>query len=206
MTEREVFRFIFEPGFSTAEKVSDLSGRGVGMDVVRTNIERLKGAIELSSQPGVGTTISITIPLTVAILPAMMVGVRGEVFAIPLTNILEIVKPESAQLYTIGERPVMRLRDSVLPLVNAAEALGLASNDDEVLPFAVVLTMNDQRIGLLVSRLIGQQEVVIKPIDEGAARRRSMVSGATVRDDGGVSLIVDVAELMRQAQGALVVA
>lgn len=201
MSDREVYRFIFEPGFSTAEKVSDLSGRGVGMDVVRTNIEKLKGTIDLASTTGSGTTITITIPLTVAILPAMMVGVRDEVFAVPLTNILEIVKPDRAQLYTIGERPVMRLRDSVLPLIDGAAAFGLDRSTSEDAPFAVVITMNDQRVGLMVSKLIGQQEVVIKPLDEQSARRRTMVSGATVRDDGGVSLIVDVAELVRNAEG-----
>jgi two-component system chemotaxis sensor kinase CheA len=201
MSDREVYRFIFEPGFSTAEKVSDLSGRGVGMDVVRTNIEKLKGTIDLASTTGSGTTITITIPLTVAILPAMMVGVREEVFAVPLTNILEIVKPDRAQLYTIGERPVMRLRDSVLPLIDGAAAFGLDRSKREDAPFAVVITMNDQRVGLMVSKLIGQQEVVIKPLDEQSARRRTMVSGATVRDDGGVSLIVDVAELVRSAEG-----
>jgi len=127
--------------------------------------------------------------------------VREEVFAVPLTNILEIVKPDRAQLYTIGERPVMRLRDSVLPLIDGAAAFGLDRSKREDAPFAVVITMNDQRVGLMVSKLIGQQEVVIKPLDEQSARRRTMVSGATVRDDGGVSLIVDVAELVRSAEG-----
>ncbi|MFA6045419.1 MAG: chemotaxis protein CheA [Phycisphaerales bacterium] len=200
-SDRDVFNFIFEAGFSTAEKVSDLSGRGVGMDVVRTNIQKVKGEIELTSEPGRGTTVTIIIPLTVAILPAMMVGVGKEIYAIPLTNILEIVRPQADQMNTIGEHAVMRLRNTVLPLVSASEVMELRPQQEKVEePFAVVLSMNDRRIGLMVTKLIGQQEVVIKPLDESHPASKRAVSGATVRDDGGVSLIIDVAELMRRAE------
>ncbi len=202
MTDREVYRFIFEAGFSTADKVSDLSGRGVGMDVVKTNIQHLKGSIDLDSTPGKGTSVSINIPLTVAILPAMMVAVANEIYAIPLGSILEIVKPELTLVSSIGGHPVMRLRDTVLPLISAANIFDVDGCGDPIdEPFAVVLSMNDRRIGLMVSRLIGQQEIVIKPLEgaKGASSKRA-VSGATVRDDGGVSLIVDVAELIRMAE------
>ncbi|MDX2118316.1 MAG: chemotaxis protein CheA [Planctomycetota bacterium] len=200
LSEREVFRFIFLPGFSTAEKVSDLSGRGVGMDVVKTNIEKLKGSIELDSTPGHGTTINITIPLTVAILPAMMVSISKEIYAIPLTNILEIVRPGKEEVTSIGGHSVMRLRDSVLPLVNGAEVFSLPGERPDT-PFAVVLSMNDKRVGLMVTGLIGQQEIVVKPLDDThAGAEKGPVSGATVRDDGGVSLIVDVAELLKLAE------
>lgn len=202
MSDREVYRFIFEAGFSTADKVSDLSGRGVGMDVVKTNIQNLKGTIDLESTPGKGSSVSINIPLTVAILPAMMVAVANEIYAIPLGSILEIVKPEQTLVSSIGGHPVMRLRDTVLPLISAANIFDVDGCGDPVdEPFAVVLSMNERRIGLMVSRLIGQQEIVIKPLEgaKGAASKRA-VSGATVRDDGGVSLIVDVAELIRMAE------
>lgn len=202
MSDREVYRFIFEAGFSTADKVSDLSGRGVGMDVVKTNIQNLKGTIELESTPGKGASVTINIPLTVAILPAMMVAVANEIYAIPLGSILEIVKPEQTLVSSIGGHPVMRLRDTVLPLISAASIFDVDGCGDPVdEPFAVVLSMNDRRIGLMVSRLIGQQEIVIKPLEgaKGASAKRA-VSGATVRDDGGVSLIVDVAELIRMAE------
>ncbi|HLP84626.1 MAG TPA: chemotaxis protein CheA [Phycisphaerales bacterium] len=202
LSDREVWNFIFEAGFSTAEKVSDLSGRGVGMDVVRTNIQKLKGAIELSSELGKGTTISITIPLTVAILPAMMVGVGGEIYALPLGSILEIVRPQEDQISSIGGHRVMRLRDSVLPLVDAAELFNQPTDKRQESPFAVVLQQHEKRVGLMVTRLIGQQEVVIKALDEtGASSMPKAVSGATVRDDGGVSLIVDVDRLISMAEG-----
>ena len=201
LSDRDIYRFIMEAGFSTADKVSDLSGRGVGMDVVKTNIETLKGTIELDSTPGQGSTVTILIPLTVAILPAMLVAVGMEIYAIPLGSIVEIVKPEEAQLSSIGGQPVMRLREGVLPLVSASEIFnvpgGSEANAEE---FTVVLSMNNKKIGLMVTRMIGQQEIVIKPLEgsQGATRKRA-VSGATVRDDGGVSLIVDVAELIRMA-------
>ena len=200
LSDKEAWAFIFEAGFSTAEKVSDLSGRGVGMDVVRTNIRKIKGTIELFSQGGKGTTVTIHIPLTIAILPAMMVGVGQETYAIPLGNILEIVKPEPKDVFTIGEHPVMRLRDSVLPLIPATDVLDYTAEPKPATPFAVVLAMNEKRVGLMVTRLIGQQEVVIKPLDGVMGRKAGGVSGATVRDDGGVSLIVDVADLMQRAE------
>jgi two-component system chemotaxis sensor kinase CheA len=216
LSDKDVFNFIFLPGFSTADAVSDLSGRGVGMDVVRTNIEKLKGTIELSSTPGAGTTITITIPLTLAILPAMLVGVADEVYAIPLDAILEIVRPTAEQLTSIGDHPVMRLRETVLPLIKGSDALALPPDKQSAeQPFAVVLTQNDKRVGLMVSRLIGQQEIVVKSLDalatgggpgggtggQPARREHAAISGATVRDDGGVSLIVDIAALIRRAEG-----
>lgn len=196
LSDREVFNFIFEAGFSTAEKVSDLSGRGVGMDVVRTNISRLKGSIDLSSEFGKGTTVAITIPLTVAILPAMMVEVGKETYAVPLASIIEIVKPEESRVSTIGGAGVLRVRDSVLPLISASNALSVPQQSRSAEPFALVMSSGDRRVALSVSRLIGQQEVVIKPLDEHERSTKRAVSGATVRDDGGVSLIIDVEHIV----------
>ncbi|MDX2148422.1 MAG: chemotaxis protein CheA [Planctomycetota bacterium] len=207
LPDREVFQFIFLPGFSTADQVSDLSGRGVGMDVVRTNIEKIKGTVELDSTTGKGTTVTILIPLTVAIMPAMMVAVASEIYAVPLTSIVEIVKPDADVLGSIGQHPVMRLRDGVLPLVGAKDLFDVPADKVEPAPFAVVLSQNDKRVGLMVSRLIGQQEIVVKPLDGigiDISQGKRAVSGATVRDDGGVSLIVDVAELIRMAESARV--
>lgn len=195
MPDEEVFRFILEAGFSTAEKVSDLSGRGVGMDVVRTNIEsKLKGELTIESEQGKGTTLTITIPLTVAIMPAMMIAVADEVFAIPLTNITEIVRPSADQLSYLGNDPVIHLRGQVYPLISAQEMFDVPhqSRDDE--NFVVVLSYNQRVVGLKVSSVIGQQEIVIKPLD--GIQREGPISGATIRNDGSVSLIMDIAKLM----------
>jgi len=207
LADRDVYRFIFSAGFSTAERVSDLSGRGVGMDVVRTNIERLKGAIDVDSTPGEGMRIAIRIPLTLAILQAMMVEVGTEQYAIPLANIVEIVRPAAGEVATVNGRSVLRLRDSVLPLVGLGDLFDLPEERRRESRFAVVVEFNEQRAGLLVSRLIGQQEIVIKPLDVGVTRGAGSqagaagpVSGATVRDDGGVSLIVDIAEVMERVR------
>ncbi|MCU0688159.1 MAG: chemotaxis protein CheA [Phycisphaerales bacterium] len=199
MSDREKMALIFAPGFSTAEKLSDVSGRGVGMDVVKTNIEKLKGTIEIDSTPGVGTTMRIKIPLTVAIMAAMMVAIGPEVYAVPLASITEIVKPEASQVSTIRGHKVMRLRDTVLPLLDGAELFDLPRKHESERPFAVVLAISGKRVGLLVTRPVGQQEVVIKPLD-GRIDKGGPISGATVRDDGGVSLIMDMAKLLAIAE------
>lgn len=204
LTDEEVFRFILEAGFSTADQVSDLSGRGVGMDVVRTNIERnLKGAIGIESEHGKGTTLTITIPLTVAIMPAMMVAVGEDVFAIPLTNITEIVRPTPDMFSSVGSSPMIHLRGEVHPLLSAREIFD-SPESSEPEPFVVVISFNQKLVGLRVNRVIGQQEIVIKPLD--GVKREGPVSGATVRNDGGVSLIVDIAELMRLVRSTHTVA
>ncbi|MEO1584874.1 MAG: chemotaxis protein CheA [Planctomycetota bacterium] len=199
LSDREVYRFILAAGFSTAAEVTDLSGRGVGMDVVRTNIEALKGTIDVDSTPGEGSEITIAIPLTVAIMPAMMVRVDSEIYAIPLSNLLEIVRPEADRISTINGHPVLRVRDSILPLLSAQELFETDPESREDAPFAVVIQHNDRAFGLLVSELIGQQEIVIKPLD-AMFDQTGPVSGATVKDDGGVSLIVDVAQMARIAE------
>ena len=203
MADTDVFRFIFAPGFSTASEVSDLSGRGVGMDVVRTNIERLKGSIEVASTPGQGTRLLITIPLTVAIMPAMMVKLHGETYAIPLNNIIEIIRPHENELGTVLEERVLRLRGAVLPLIDGAELFdavpgpGATSDGSDEPKLVVVLRAEDRTVGLLVSEVVGQQEIIIKPLD--GLEKTGPFSGATVRNDGGVSLIIDAAELIRSA-------
>jgi len=197
MNDRDKIRLIFAAGFSTAEKISDVSGRGVGMDVVRANVEKIKGTIELQSVAGQGSTVLIRIPLTVAIMNAMMVGSGEEIYAVPLNAIVEIVKPSAEQLSTINQRAVLRLRETVLPLIEAGDLFGKQTPGGQS-PFAVVLQHGEERVGLLVSRLIGQQEIVIKPLDE-FIDKGGAVSGATVRDDGGVSLIVDVARVFERA-------
>ncbi|MEM7754299.1 MAG: chemotaxis protein CheA [Planctomycetota bacterium] len=199
LSDDEVAKLIFLPGFSTVDEVSDLSGRGVGMDVVRTNIEKLKGSIGVSTERGTGTRFTVNIPLTVAIMPAMMVALEREQYAIPLGSIVEIVRPEAAELSTILKERVIRLRDAVLPLMDAHDLFGVMRDQNGPSPLAVVLSDGDTEMGLLVSSVIGQQEVVIKPLD--GVDSNGPVSGATVRNDGGVSLIMDVAEIFRRNAG-----
>ncbi|HCD34743.1 MAG TPA: hypothetical protein DER01_20205 [Phycisphaerales bacterium] len=198
MTEQAIQRLVFAPGFSTAEQVSDLSGRGVGMDVVNSNITKLGGHVDVFSEVDKGTTVSIKIPLTVAIMHAMIVGIADETYAVPLPNLLEIVRPDPNEISTIQGQPVMRLRDRVIPLVDLSRRFG-KDNNRKLAPFALVVGMVDNSVGLLVNELIGQQEVVIKPLDD-LFDSTNAVSGATVREDGGVSLILDVAALVKSVE------
>lgn len=197
MSDAEVFRFIFAAGLSTAKEVSDLSGRGVGMDVVQTNVNQMNGKIQVSSTKGVGTTIEILIPLTVAIMPAMAVQVGKHLYCVPLQNIGEIVRPQEENLSTVQGQPVIRLRQCVLPLLDLRQRLNETAAGKA--RFAVVIHENGQRIGLLVDRLIGQQDIVIKPLDD-IHTKGGPFSGATIQDDGRVSLILDVPQLIHQAR------
>lgn len=195
MPDSDVYKFIFAAGFSTAEQVSDLSGRGVGMDVVKTNIRKMNGNINIQSEVNKGSTIEILIPLTVAIMPAMVVEVDSELYCVPLQNIVEIVRTDDSNLESIDNHPVMRLRDSVLPLIDLRQILDSPSGD-QAGKFAVVVHLAEQQAGLLVDRLIGQQEIVIKPLDD-THTSGGPFSGATIQDDGRVSLILYVNQVMQ---------
>ncbi len=197
-SDSSLVRLIFAPGFSMAEEVSNLSGRGVGMDVVNTNITKLGGVIDVASELGQGTTVSFRIPLTLAIMQAMMTEVGEAAYAIPLTNIVEIVQPEGDALTTVRGNNVLRLRDEVIPLVDLSQRLDGVTQPDP-LPYAVVVGLGDRRAALQVAGLIGQQEIVIKPLDPMFENSQE-VSGATVREDGGVSLILDVASLLETSR------
>ena len=201
LADEDVFRFIFAAGFSTAKQVSDLSGRGVGMDVVRTNINKLNGTINIQSKKGQGTTIEILIPLTVAIMPAMVVGVGDHVYSIPLQSIVEIVRPEPQEVKSVSGHPVMRLRDIVLPLIDMRQRLDEPPVENGG-RFAVVVAVGGQRMGLCVDRLVGQQEIVIKPLDDSYTQGGPF-SGATIQEDGEVCLILDVVQLIRNAPASV---
>lgn len=199
MPEASIIRHVFAPGFSTRQEASDLSGRGVGMDVVNTNIAKLSGIVDIESTVGQGTRVTIKIPLTLAIMQAMMIEVADSVYAVPLTNIIEIVQPEDADISTINGQPVLRLRDMVTPLVDLQSRLDCGEIESRA-KFAVIVGHGAERIGLMVHRLIGQQEIVAKPLDDLVERGQS-ISGATVRADGGVSLILDIASLLSLTRG-----
>ena len=195
LSDEDVYGFIFAAGLSTAKQVSDLSGRGVGMDVVRTNINKLNGTINVMSKKGKGTTIEILIPLTVAIMPAMIVGVGSHLYSIPLQSIVEIVRPEPEEVKSVSGHPVMNLRDIVLPLVDMRKRLDETVVEDGG-RFAVVVGIGGQRVGLCVDKLVGQQEIVIKPLNDSYTQGGPF-SGATIQEDGDVCLILDVVQLIR---------
>lgn len=200
MTDKEAFSIIFKPGFSTARNISNVSGRGVGMDVVKTNIEKLNGIIEIESEKSKGTLLKLKIPLTLAIIQALLVGTQEEYYAIPLSSVLETVRVSQDEIYTIDGKSVLRLRDEVLSLVRLADIFKVDSvleTINEV--YVVIIGLADQKIGVIVDRLIGQEEVVIKSLGY-YLKNIAGIAGATVRGDGRITLIVDVAAIMEMAK------
>jgi len=200
MSEKEAFGLIFKPGFSTAAAVTNVSGRGVGMDVVKTNIEKLNGIIDIDSELGVGTSMKLKIPLTLAIIQALLVGVQEEHYAIPLASVLETVRISKDEIYTVEGRSVMRLRDEVLSLVHIGDIFEVERIlDVSEHAYVVVLGLGTSKLGLIVDTLVGQEEIVIKSLGD-YLKGIEGVAGATIRGDGGVTLIVDVVALMSMAR------
>jgi two-component system chemotaxis sensor kinase CheA len=200
MSNKEAFGLIFKPGFSTATKVTNVSGRGVGMDVVKTNLEKLNGIIDIESEKNQYTTIKLKIPLTLAIIQALLIGVQEEYYAIPLASVLETVRITADEIYTVENRQVLRLRDEVLPLIHIADIFDVKrvfENHDHT--YVVVLGLAEQKIGVIVDTLVGQEEIVIKNLGE-YLKGMDGIAGATIRGDGGVTLIVDVAAVMNMAK------
>ena len=198
LTESEIFSLIFQPGFSTAEKVTDLSGRGVGMDVVRRNIENLRGKVEIQSRPGQGTTFTILLPLTLAIIDGLLVGVGGERYIIPTLSVRESFRPLPGTVKTIqGRGEVVSVRGRQTPLLRLGHYLGRTSRavkpEDGIV---VVVESGDAARGLLVDELLGKQEVVIKSLGH-AFGQQNLLAGGAVLGDGWVGLILDVDTLVQ---------
>ncbi|QNN46674.1 chemotaxis protein CheW [Thermomonas brevis] len=194
-TDAQVWDLVFAPGFSTAEVLTDLSGRGVGMDVVRKNINALGGQVEIRSRAGEGTTVSIRLPLTMAILDGMTVAVGGEVFILPLNVVVESLQPAADHIKTVaGDSRLLRVREDYVPLLDLATQYGLPAARAEAQPIAVVVESQGQRLALEVDELLGQQQVVVKNLERNY-RRIAGVAGATILGDGRVALIVDVGSL-----------
>ncbi|HEY8945816.1 MAG TPA: chemotaxis protein CheW, partial [Polyangiaceae bacterium] len=201
-SQYELMNLIFAPGFSTAEQVTNVSGRGVGMDVVRSNIERIGGSVEVESKAGAGTAVRIKIPLTLAIIPALVVGAAGERFAIPQVNLVELVRFDPEQAKTAIERihgvPVFRLRGSLVALVELSQVLGLPSKPTEEYNI-VVLQADDRQFGLMVDSVFDTEEIVVKPLSR-ELKGLNVYAGATIMGDGRVALILDVIGLAERAQ------
>lgn len=199
MSKTEAFNLVFAPGFSTAAKVTNVSGRGVGMDVVRTNIQKLKGLIEIESEMGKGSKIIIKLPLTLAIIQALLVEVDREVFSVPLESVLEVVRIQPKDINTISGREVVRLRNTVLPLARLQSIMGTrngAEDQQEEWIYIVVVGLAQQRLGIVVDSLLGQKEVVIKSLG-GYLGTVPGIAGSTILGDGRVIMIIDVGELMK---------
>ncbi|MCU1492407.1 MAG: cheA 2 [Acidimicrobiaceae bacterium] len=206
MSEREIVDMIFTAGFSTADTVTNVSGRGVGMDVVRTNVERIGGTIDLTSAPGAGTTFRIKIPLTLAIIPALLVGCREQRYAIPQANLLEMVQLSAGgahgDIERIGGALVYRLRSKLLPLVKLDETFGCAPITSDETPETVsivVLQADGHLLGVIVDDVFGTEEIVVKPLGQHV-KHVPLFAGATILGDGSVALILDVIGLAATAR------
>ncbi len=201
----QVVQWIFMPGLSTAKEITDVSGRGVGMDIVRTNIERLNGQITVSSTPGKGTEVIIQLPLTLATTKALMVSANGTVYAIPLVSVTEALSDRGADVHTVGGRKMLRLRQRLLPMIDLAAALG--DHRPRVLPtdgyFVVAARHGDRQAAFIVDRLLGEQDVVVKSLGDMLGARKGL-TGATILGDGTLGLIVDIASLVNE-QAAMAV-
>ncbi len=191
MSQREVFDLLFLPGFSTKDKATDLSGRGVGMDVVKTNIKKLNGLIEIKSTKGQGSEFILRLPLTLAIIQSLLVEVEGEVYSIPLSSVLETIRVDQRQFHLIGGQEVLKLRDIVLPLIRLQKVFNVQQRSEASdFCYVVVVGAAEKRMGLVVTRLVGQQEVAIKSLGNYLANIPG-IAGSTILGDGRVALIVD---------------
>ncbi len=196
MERRELLNLVFQPGFSTRRDVSELSGRGVGLDVVKTNVQRLSGLIDITSRRGEGTTFTLTLPLTLAIIRALMVKVSGRTYAIPLNAVLEIVSVKDEALRTIERREVIEVRGQTMPFIRLARVFGLPE-EQRTVHYVVLVGLAQQRLGLAIDELIGQQDIVTKPLS-GRLRGIPGVSGATELGDRRAVLVLDIGALMEE--------
>ena len=200
MSQREVLALVFMPGFTTKEVATDLSGRGVGLDVVRTNIAKLGGVVDIASELGIGTKITITLPITLAIINVLLVEIRGRPFAIPLASIEEAITLEDAQLRTVESREVLSVRGASLPICRLDRLFGLsdvARTRARSRSFVVIAQVGERRLGIVVDELVGQQDIVIKSLGKSLAGVRGF-AGATELGDQRVALVLDVAALIEE--------
>ncbi|MCC7202969.1 MAG: chemotaxis protein CheA [Nitrospirae bacterium] len=196
LSSKEIINYIFEPGFSTAEKVSDISGRGVGMDVVKTNIGRINGIIDVNSEVGKGTQMTLKIPLTLAIIQVLMVKVNDGMYALPLVSIHETFRVPKSSLKIIDGQRILNVRNSLIPLIKLSDALELASDEAERdWVYVVLMDIAEKKVGVIVDELCHQEEVVIKPVGSYFTDIKE-VSGATITGDGKVGLILDPGSLI----------
>jgi two-component system chemotaxis sensor kinase CheA len=195
LTENEATALIFHAGLSTAGQVTAVSGRGVGMDIVKSVMDRLKGTISVRSTLGEGTTFRLKVPLTLAIIKALLLRVSGRLYAVPLGNVLEIVRARDSEVHLIDEQEVLQIREEVVPLIRLSSMHGDYERRAKL--FVIVVTLGDRKAGLVVDRLIGEQELVIKALDESFVSSE-LVSGASILGDGRVVLILSISDVVEK--------
>ncbi|WP_348340604.1 chemotaxis protein CheA [Ignavibacterium sp.] len=201
LSKQDLLNLIFLPGFSTAEVVTNISGRGVGMDVVKTNVTKLRGMINLESTVGVGTKIQIKLPLTLAIISGMIVRVEAEQFVIPLNSVIEVIRVHSENIYSINNKPVIKLRDRIIPLVSLRQVVLNQNKQSEnnIWQYVVIVGLAERQVGIEVDELLGQKEIVIKSLGSYIGRVPG-IAGSTIMGDGTVILILDINELINKTQ------
>ena len=197
LSVQDAFNLIFAAGFSTAEHVTNVSGRGVGMDVVRSNIAKLKGMIEIQSEKGVGTLFTVKLPSTLAIIESLLVQGAGEVYAVPLSSVLEVVRTTSEAIHLVNRTEVLRLRDAVIPLSRLNRIFDLGeTNTHEHFLYIVIVGWAERRIGIVVDSLLGQKEIVVKPLGDFLSSVPA-IAGSTILGDGRTILILDVGQYIQ---------
>jgi two-component system chemotaxis sensor kinase CheA len=201
MSRQDIYKFIFEAGLSTAKQITGISGRGVGMDVVRSNIEKLNGMIEIDSEKGVGTTLTIKLPLTLAIIQGLLVESDDEVFILPLSSVHETVKTAQSEISYVNQRPVIRLRNEIIPIINLNQILNTSRAGFQVVekPYLVIVGLAEKKLGLMIDHFLGQEEVVIKSLGSYLGSTEG-IAGATILGDGRIRLIVDLIGLFNIAR------
>ena len=192
MGEAEILALVFRPGFSTADEITEVSGRGVGLDVVQTVLHRLKGSVEMETEPGQGTTFRLKLPLTLAIIKALLFRVEQRLYAIPLNAVAEIARARESEVHQVHNYEVLQLRDRVLP-AGAAGTRARIGNDKPSREkiFVLVISMGERKLGLIVDSLEGEEELVIKALDDQTVAT-DLISGASILGDGRVVLIVNL--------------
>jgi two-component system chemotaxis sensor kinase CheA len=200
LTPAELIHLIFLPGFSTSSTVTDVSGRGIGMDVVKTNIQRLGGAVEVQSEIGTGTTFTITLPVTLAIIRSLLFSVEGRTMAIPLSVVAEVLRLDPKALRTVDNREILDLRGTTLPLCRLRSHFRFSKTGAEPEGFVIVVSVGKQRLGFLVESLAGQQDIVVKPLGKSLSQV-SGIAGATDLGDGKLVLVLDAAALLDELLG-----
>ena len=195
ITDQEAYQLIFAAGFSTADKITNVSGRGVGLDVVKTQIEKLNGSIIVTSQPGLGTKFSIRLPLTVAIIQGLLIRVGTEVYSIPIASVIESVRVHSNEISKIDNYEVLNIRNEVVSILRLSRLFGIKNIEESEYSFIVIVGTADKKVGVMVDALIGEEDVVIKPLRDQFTNSPG-IAGASILGDGSVSLIIDVSQLL----------